>query len=215
MIRKLFLLIVLLTTVIDCMSQESTLWLRNGKKITISSYALDITEYYDGKIVYKTVAGKEKSKYLEDVFSVVESNGKETVLYTQNVEFGEILTPEQMKQYVIGIGDARNAIISPLIGMGGVLSGLAGALIPQPEIKLGNSSMPIPVGVLVPVTYMAIAGATTPKADKLQQKFPVKASNEHYLMGYQEGIKKKRIKESFIGAGFGFLVGILIVTTAN
>ncbi len=218
MVHKIYLWIIIVAlqaAVFNCFAQESELWLRNGKKLTINSYVLDNSDYYDGKITYKTINGKEKSKYLEDVFSVVEKNGKETVFYTQNVEFGEILTPEQMKQYVIGIGDARSTLISPLIGIGGVFSGLLGAFIPQPQIKMGDNTLPLPVGVFVPATYITVMGATAPNADKLQQKFPEKADNEHYLMGYQEGIKKKRIKNSLIGSAFGFIVGVFIVVSVN
>jgi len=196
-------------------SQESTLWLRNGKKIAINSYSLDTANYYEGKISFIDINGKDKSKFKQDIFSVVDKTGTETVLYTPNFEMGEILTPEQMKQYVIGLGEARVAKISPLILIGGVASGLAGAFVPSLEVELGGSTMPIPLGILVPATYIGVMGATHPNADKLQQNYPVTATNEHYLMGYQEGVKKKRLRNSIIGAGVGFLTGILVVSAVN
>lgn len=195
--------------------QQANIYLRNGKKLAIKEYKLDSSNYYEGKLNYVNLKGKEKDKYLEDVFSVVDSDGKEHILYQQNIEFGELLTPEEMKQYTIGIGDARIAKISPLIAIGGVASGLVGAFIPKPEISLDGSTMEIPIGILVPVAYVGIIGATPPSADKLKERLPDYANNEHYLMGYQEGQKKKRIKHSLIGAGFGFVAGVLIYGAVN
>jgi hypothetical protein len=202
-------------TVFDTMAQVSTLWLRNGKKIAINNYSLDTSNYYDGKIFYTKLNGSGKSKFKEEVFSVVDKSGNETIFYTPNIELGEILTPEQMKQYVSGIGDSRISRVSPFVMIGGFASGFAGAFVPQPEIEVTSGSMPIQLGVLVPAIYIGVMGATPPNTDKLQQNYPVTATNEHYLMGYQEGVKKKRLKNSIIGAGVGFLSGILIYSAIN
>jgi hypothetical protein len=219
MINKVSLVIVILIIMqfifFDTTAQVSTLWLRNGKKVAITDYSLDTANYYEGKITFTNLNGKVKSKYKEDVFSVEACSGTETILYAQNVEMGEILTPERMKQYVIGTSDARITKISPMVLVGGLASGLAGAFIPQPELKLGDNTMPIPVGVLIPATYIGVMGATTPNADKLQQNHPIQATDEHYLMGYQEGVKKKRLKNSIIGAGVGFVAGIIVVAVIN
>ena len=212
---SIFTVIILQLVALSSVAQESTLLLRNGKKLTINSYVVDTADYYNGKISYVTLKGKEKNKYLEDVFSVVDKDGSETILYKPNAELGEILTPAQMKEYTSGIGDARIDKISPLIGIGAVASGLAGAFVPQPQIKMGDSQMGIPIGILVPIAYTATIGETTPKDNKLKQQLPDKANNVHYLMGYQEGVKRKRIKHSLIGASIGFVTGFIIATSVN
>jgi hypothetical protein len=211
-----FLIVVLFQLIIsDAIAQESTLWMRNGKKVTISSYAVDTKDYYEGKISFIDAKGRAKSKYLEDVFSVIDNTGSETIFYTPNFEYGEVLTPEEMKQYTLGMSDARNTSISPMVIIGGVAIGMGAAFIPQPEISLGGNSMGVPVGILAPTLYVGIIGATPPNEDELQQQFPDKANNEHYLMGYQEGVKKKRLKKSLLGAGIGFISGIIVLSATN
>lgn len=216
---KQFLLINILTILLFAFfsgnAQQSDLWLRNGKKITISSYTLDSLDYYDGKITYTTIKGKEKSKYLEDIFSIIKQDGSENILYEQNMDLGEILTPVEMKSYVLGLHDMRNTKISPLVGIGGFASGFIVAITPTPEIKFGDSSVPIPLGVFVPITYTAIMGATPPNGDKLKQKFPEKANDDNYILGYQTGIRKKRIKHSLIGAVIGVAAGFVTVAIVN
>ncbi len=212
-----FLTLILFITQVNLfvVAQESSLWLRNGKKVTISSYMLDTANYYEGKINYTTLDGKNKDKFKDDVFAVIEADGTEKILYKQNLELGEILTPEQMKEYVTGIGDARASKVSPLITVGGVISGLAGAFVPQPEVNLGGNSMGLPVGIIVPAAYVAAIGATAPGENKLTSNYPVKSKTEDYLMGYQDGIRKKRLTNSLIAAGIGFVAGFLVISAVN
>ena len=206
---------ILLIANLNSMAQQSDLWLRNGKKIAITSYSLDSLDYYDGKISYTTLQGKNKSKYLEDIFSIVNNDGVEKILYKKNDDFGEILTPSEMKQYVIALQDVRNTKISPLIAIGGFAAGLATAFIPQPEINFGDNSIPIPLGIFIPITYIGIMGATPPNDEKIINRIPEKANNENYLLGYQNGMKKKRIRNSIIGASLGIITGFIIVSATN
>ncbi len=196
-------------------AQEYTLWFRDGKIKTIKNYSLTDSSYYEGQIKFTTSNGKTKTKYLEDVFSVVNKSGNEKIFYTPNENLGETLSTSQMKSYVLGRQDALNTKISPIIFIGGIVTGAAGAFIPQPEIKTNNGSFPLPLGIFVPATYVVVMGATPPTAEKLSQKFPDKAGNEPYLMGYQEGIRKKRVKNSLIGAGIGFVAGIVTLIAIN
>ena len=219
MINKVLLVTVFLIIMqfifFDTVAQVSTLLLRNGKKVAITNYSLDTANYYDGKITFTNLDGKVKSKYKEDVFSIVDNADSETILYAQNVEMGEILTPEQMKQYVSGIGDSRKSRVSPLVMIGGFVSGFAGAFVPQPEIEFTSGSMPVHLGVLVPAAYIGVMGSITPNANQLTRNYSVNATTEHYLMGYQEGVKKKRLTNSIIGAGAGFIAGIIVVSVVN
>jgi len=196
-------------------AQESTLWMRDGKKITISNFGIDSDDYYNAEIIYLMKKGKIKKKYLDEVFSVVDSEGNERILYEPNFELGEVLTQLEMKQFVLGLHESDEFKMSPIVGIGGVLSGLAGAFVPQLGLEKGDSKIEIPIGILVPSMYVGVIGATSPSAETLKNKMPAKANNEHYLMGYQEGIRKKRYKQGLIGAGIGFVTGIILVATVN
>lgn len=188
----------------------------NGKKLVVSSYILDSLDYYEGNIYYTTLLkNKEKNEYKDNIFSITERNGTETVLYKANNEIGEILTPDQMAQYIDGFRKSRQYKVSPLVMIGGIATGFGGVFIPSPTVYAGRISIPIPVGVLVPATYIAIMGATTPTAGALQRQLPIIVENEHYQMGYQEGVKKKRLKNSLLGAGLGFVAGIIVVSATN
>jgi hypothetical protein len=183
----------------------------NGKKVTISDYEIDSTDIYNKRIVYTTYKGKIKSKYLDDVFSIVDENKKETILYRENDVIGEILTQKQMKSFVLGLHDMQHTRISPLVTIGGFVSGLSVAFIPMPQIYMFY----LPVGVLVPVAYVSVIGTTPPNDIKLKERLPDKANDEYYILGYQNGIKKKRIRNSIIGVGVGLLTGFIITTTVN
>ena len=88
--------------------------------------------------------------------------------------------------------------------IGGLASGIAGGLIPA----LGVQSATIPLGSLVPVSYVIITSNTTRTVDQIQADNPEINTNEHYLMGVQQGIKEKRMKKSVLGAGIGFAIGL-------
>lgn len=196
-------------------AQVSTLLLRNGKKLLVSDYKVDAEDYYEGKISYVNAKGKNKDKYLDEVFSITDASGNENVLYKPNEELGEVLTIGQMKNFVVGMGDARTFTISPMVMFGGMVSGFGGTIIPQVKVNAGGNSMGIPLGILVPATYVGIMGATTPDAETLQSKLPDMADNEYYLMGYQEGVQKKRFKHSIIGAAIGVVGGIVFISAVN
>ncbi|MDA3891977.1 MAG: hypothetical protein PF517_09985 [Salinivirgaceae bacterium] len=212
---SILMVIVLQLSTFNGSAQESTLWMRNGKKVLISDYKIDTADYYEGMISYTTIEGKNLKNYKENVFSITEFNGKETVLYEPNEDFGEILTREQMKDYIGGFTEARYEKISPFIFIGAVAVGFSGVFVPQPNVETGGNSMAIPVGILLPTAYVGLMGATTPNADKLEQKIQDKDINDYYLMGYQEGIKKKRVKNSLLGAGIGIISGFLLISVVN
>lgn len=214
--RSLVVLFIISTFICESVNaQVSTMLLRNGKKVLISDYKIDGQGYYDGKIDFVNAKGKNKDKYLDEVFSIIDAKGQEKILYESNEELGEVLTVGQMSDYVSGMGDSRIYKISPLVMVGGFATGFGGTIIPQVKVSAGENSMGIPLGILVPATYVGIMGATTPKAETLQAELPEKANNEHYLMGYQDGVQKKRFKHSIIGAAIGVVGGIIFISAVN
>jgi len=203
-----FILLLLLTYILSN-AQQSDLWLINGKKVTISNYKIDTSDFYNKKILYTTIKGKTKSKYIDDVFSIVNENKKETVFYKRDDSIGYTLTQNQMRSYLYGLHDMHNIHISPLITLGGFASGMIATFIPMPQIYMFY----LPVGILVPLAYVSVINYTPPSEIKLKNRLPEKANDDFYILGYQDGLRKKRIRNSLIGAGVGILAGFFITTT--
>ncbi len=206
------LIIILFVVGGNLFSQNNTMWLMNGKKVTINDYQFKDAGEGDSILVYTSLKGKSKKKYFEDVFSIQKKDGTEEIIYSQSIAMGDIFTPSEMRSYLEGLAMAKDYKVDPLIGLGGVFAGLGGAFIPAPEI---GGNMEIPVGILVPAAYVGVISATGPVEEDLKQLLPEQANNEHYLIGYQEGVSKKRFKQGLIGAGFGFIVGFFIIATTN
>jgi len=195
--------------------QQQTLWLMNGKKITVQNYRLDSTDRLNQKVFYENSKGKEKDLFTDEVFSFTSTDFKETIIYHPQPELGVTLSITEMRDFLVGLGDAKLHNVSPWLIVGGCASGLAGAFVPSPEVKLGESTMPVPIGILIPTAYVGLSGVMSPNVDKLKDKTPNPNPSEPYLMGYQEGVKKKIIKNSLLSAGVGFLAGFIVIVAVN
>ena len=162
-------------------SQESTLWLMNGKKLTIGSYEIDKSEVDEGVLFYTDEKGSTKKKYLDDVYSVIDFKGEEKIFYKENSESGDIFTPEQMKLYLKGVNDVLENYKVPnwIIGAG-FASGFLGGITPQPDIDMGRSGASLPVGILIPTVYVATVGVTNPDYEKIEKNLPNAVNNEYY-----------------------------------
>lgn len=197
-------------------AQNGELLLLNGKKVTISQYNLDTTDLFNSKIYYTNIKGRQKSKYLDDVFSVTLKNEEERVFYQTNPAEGDILTPEQMKDYVMGQHIALKNYNEPWTALLGGITGFAGVMLPGIPVDNSNFNGEVPVGIVVPALYVVGVGSVTPDESVVKKQVESKyANNEYYIMGCQEGIRKKRIKNSAIGVGIGIVAGFVTLAVVN
>lgn len=220
--KKYLLLSFALFTCIVVYSQHSTLLFRNGKKVLISDFKAD-ADYYEGKLTFTNLEGNSKTKYLENVFSVTSSNGNETIFYKPNEEFGETLSATQMKQYTLGMGDGTRYGYSPLVTMGGVVvGGLSGLLVNYSgAVMLGDDAVPVKAlfgavfvgGFAMSVLYPGLVQLAVPSAEELEKA--IGDNDEYFLMGYQDKIKKKRLTNSILSTGVGFLCGAFVYSIAK
>ncbi|MFA6401767.1 MAG: hypothetical protein WCX31_09110 [Salinivirgaceae bacterium] len=195
--------------------QIKTIWLLNGKRINSMNFVLDSIDEYNPRVSYFNSKGKEKHFFTDEVYSFQGKVANEVILYHPQQEIGETFSKVEMKDYLIGLSDAKTYRPSPLLMIGSFSSGVLGALVPSPEVKLGESTMPVPIGILIPTAYIGLSGVLSPNVDKLKNKTPISNPTDSYLMGYQEGVKKKIIKNSLLSAGIGFVAGFIIVVVAN
>lgn len=212
---RLFFLLILTGFCFSIFAQNDTVLLMKGKKKTILSYqVIDIVES-DTLLRFTLENGKSRKIFQDEVFSILKSDGTEKILYHPDPMNGEILKIAQMKSYVNGMYDAREISISPIVTVGGVAAGLLGALTPSPEVELNSGATNIPVGILVPVAYSVVMGATDGSESNLLRAFPDKFNDDYYIMGCNETLRKKKFRNSIIGSIVGFTAGIIILSTSN
>lgn len=197
------------------MAQQNTLWLTNGKKLTIGDYKIQDDHNGDSVMVFTSDKGKEKERYLDEVFSVIDNNGAERVIYYSNATIGEILTVDQMRSFVNGQYDGKQTKISPLISITAAAAGFGGAFIPNPSIKSGSTSIDIPVGILIPTAHALISGGFSTPDKVLQKNFPNRIDDKYYVMGVDHSLQKKRVKHSLIAGLAGFVAGMIVVVSVN
>lgn len=197
-------------------AQENTIWLLNGKKVIAKNYKL-LDDGYDSlnyTIRYKNIYDKEKTVYTDQVFSILKSDNSEVVFYKPQPDLGEPLQVEEMRQFVTGLYDVQQNKVNDLLIAGGFAAGLIGAVTPQVSLGSGMSGGGIPVGLLIPLSYISITGYFTPN-DKYINSQSLPSDNEYYLAGFTEGYKKKSIKKTILTTCVGYLSGLVIVNAMN
>lgn len=212
---RIYLLLVFMGISLSIFAQSDLVFLMKGKKLPISSYQM--IDVVNGDTILNLVLenGRNKKFYQDEIFSIIKKDGSEKILYHPDPMNGELLKTAQMKSYVNGIYDARKVKVSPLITVGGIGAGFIGALIPSPEMELGGSSKEMPAGALLPITYSILAGSIDSPGSKLKKTFPDKFTDEYYIMGCNETLRKKRFRNSIIGSIIGFTAGAILLSTTN
>lgn len=171
---------------------QNTLWLNNGKKITIVEYKINNNDL----IVYKNLKNKSKAVSVLDVYSITENNGAEHIIYVPDTSYEGAFNILEMKNFVQGQYDADLKFKSPLTTIGGIA-------------VAGVSSVVInPVYVfLVSGAYCSTIGLS--KTSKKKLAIPEEyAKNEHYILGFKRVARHKRIKNSIVGSTIGLAVGL-------
>lgn len=211
--RYLFLLFFVLLSLLAT-AQNHVFLLINGKKIEVDSYTLNVQDG-DSIFNYITLSGKKKHKFAEKIFSITNAKGEEHIVYRQNPEADNIFTAEQMKNYVIGRFEGRKMKISPLVGIGSFAIGFGSAFIPIPALSISGSSFSLPLGMLVPVANVVAMGSVNTPEKVLAKKNKTNHTEEYYLIGVEESLKKKRIRHSLIGGVLGLVAGAITVVAVQ
>ncbi|MFO7880113.1 MAG: hypothetical protein ACQES0_07140 [Bacteroidota bacterium] len=183
---------------------QTELKLIDGEMLKIKDYRIDTSAsmfYYKLQLP----SGKLKVKYeiLDDVFSVTDSTGDETVLYEPHGE--DDLNVEQMRHYISGYAAATNQY-NPLWSMAGGFAVGTGAMF--------VSKNPI-FSPLIPVAYVGSISLVKPDRNRIIFENPDYADDEDFLYGYQRSARNKNIKYAIIGSAEGVIVGALLGMLTN
>ncbi|NOZ45863.1 MAG: hypothetical protein GXO79_03685 [Chlorobi bacterium] len=200
--RTFFILInVILFGFINNFYAQSTLWLMNGKKLTIDNFEI-VENEGETLIKYYNTHGKYKKIEMIDVFSVTDTIGDETVFHSNDTINGIAMNKIQLRSFlqgeqeaILNYSDYFSFISSYPIGFVSVFYP------PFSKIFL------FPV---YPSAYVSVIGLSSPEYEQIVNEYPKQIDNPYFVMGYKEAVRKKRIKNSLLGAGAGLLSGIVV-----
>jgi hypothetical protein len=157
------------------------------------------------KITYLNKKNKEKFVYLDHIFSVTDSAGKENILFTPRKIEEDYFSVEGMRSYLTGQNEAYDHYKSPFTSAGGfVTSGFFTCV------------LSLPFYAIVPAAgYSTILGLVKPSEKRIIKKFPEYALDTNFIKGYQEAGTGKRTYNAAKMSLAGILTGIIAVIISN
>ena len=175
---------------------ENTLWEEKGGMIYI----------YNQK---KNLFGKEKTRAIElnksEIYSV--SNGsKEQILYYQDTMLGDYYTPEEMRVYLAGAGDARkNFKARHVSAIGFAVCTVAGYLVGDGLLIL----------IIPPVTYAALQYVGKIKIREKYMSDPNFKYNDLYAEGFEPPARSRKMIRGALSGLLGSATGVVIYFIKN
>lgn len=154
---------------------------------------------------YENKSGNEKEIDIDEIYSIRDSSGKETVYYKQDTLKGFYNNPEEMQQYIAGILDAKKTFKSPVTTYVG--AGLSVSAVAAIGLTGGGLLFWTPV---IPVGYAGVMLTSKPDVEKITQTIPEPKRNEKYITGYVTQVKKKRVNNAIMGSLGALLLGWVV-----
>jgi hypothetical protein len=136
----------------------------------------------------------------ENVFSVTDSTGKETVWYFHDPAFGNDLTVDEMRWFIKGEQDARIGYRPTVPVLGGFLLG-AGLVI---GLDLEVNSL------FIPPVYAGLMAWPRVHVTPGSVRDPLMEGDDHYAAGYSVVGRPKRVVRSLWSTAAGVAVGLLV-----
>jgi len=208
-LKRIFILILLvLPALAFTQMQQGKVLLMNGTVVENTLW-----EEKDGMIyIYdqrNNLFGKEKTRAIElsknEIFSL--SNGsKEQVLYFQDTMLGDYYTPEEMRVYLSGAGDARkNYKARHISAIGFALCGAAGYLVGDGLLVL----------ILPPITYAAFQYVGKIKIREKYISDPNFKYNDLYAEGFEPPARSRKMIRGALFGLAGSVTGVVLSLIKN
>ena len=193
----LFSIFLLLLVFLSPTSGQDTLVMLNGKYKT----EIDFLSLQNGIIEYRT--DKKNTSYInhlaqDEVLAVFSNEGRFIVTHFTDSS-GNKLSDEAMYDYIQGMTDAR--------------ASYRNILVPAACFTISAATgifVGVPFGLLVPLALPVAKTIHEPKTENLHIDDVKDVQNEHYVSGYKEIAKNKKVRSSVISSGSGFLLGLLV-----
>lgn len=157
----------------------------------------------------KNLFGKEKTRAVElnksEIYSL--SNGsREQILYYQDTMLGDYYTPEEMRMYLSGAGDARkNYKARHISAIGFALCGAAGYLVGDGLLIL----------IVPPITYAAIQYVGKIKIREKYMSDPNFKFNDLYAEGFEPPARSRKMIRGAISGVLGSATGVILYFIKN
>ncbi|MEM7162928.1 MAG: hypothetical protein AAF487_10885 [Bacteroidota bacterium] len=187
-----------------CYSQserlDTKIQLMNGKLLDVS-----LGDTSGANIFYSALKKNQtwikKSIYKDQVFSLFDLEGNETVLYRQNEIIGDEYTIQQMRTFILGERDALNGYSAKGTFYGGLALGLGGGYASKGGVLL-PASIPLIYSLSMQLPYIRIK-------EKSVSNMQI-AGQEHYLIGYEKTARTRKTMNAILGSLLGAAIGTTV-----
>ena len=208
-VKRIFVLLLLaLPACAFTQVQQGKVLLMNGTVVenTLWEEKDGVIYIYDQRT---NLFGKEKTRAIElnksEIFSL--SNGKtEQVLYFQDTMLGDYYTPEEMRMYLAGAGDARKNFKAWHIAIIGYeLCLFAGNLVGDGLLVL----------IVPPITYAAIQYVGKIKIREKYISDPNFKYNDLYAEGFEPPARSRKMIRGVLSGLAGSVTGVVLSLIKN
>ena len=139
------------------------------------------------------------------VFSIMDSTGKETVWYFQDMMMGNDMSVDEMRWFIKGQQDARKGYRSPWATWGGFA--LSAGLIIGLDLEVNS--------FFIPPLWTAVVVLPRVNITRGSIRDPMMEGNDVYAYGYASAARGKRVFRGLIGSFAGVAVGLLTRQVIN
>lgn len=196
---KKILLILLFTFCIAEIFAQDVILTMEGREIKCQ--VEDTTGFFvQYTIIKKNGREKEREIHRSEIFSVTRESGTENVYYQPDPVLGEDLTEEEMRIYVTGAKDARNAYNPLWTAVGGVLFAGVISYLSQGGLIL-TIAPPIVYMLIQFIPYIKIKEETM---SNLNYQY-----NDLYASGYESVARSKKVLAGLKGGVLGSIIGFV------
>ncbi len=208
-VKRIFILLLLaLPACAFTQVKQGKVFLMNGTVVenTLWEEKDGLIYIYDQRT---NLFGKEKTRAIElnksEIFSL--SNGsQEQILYYQDTMLGDYYTPEEMRMYLGGSGDARkNYKARHISAIGFALCGVAGYLVGDGLLVL----------IVPPITYAAIQYVGK---IKIREKYMTDTNfkfNDVYAEGFEPPARSRKMIRGAFSGFLGSATGVVLYFIKN
>jgi hypothetical protein len=196
--KQFVLLIMILAGCVPFGFSQGKLVFLNGREKRFST-----AEVRGEFVVYKpegNLSDRFRKADRYNVFSIVRDSSGEELIYNPDTLVDDDPKVEEAREYIKGEQYAMRVYKKPINTITGVAAGAAGSFAGY-------------YGLVVPIVYSAVIGRFDPKIPSADKT----VYSESFIAGYQRKSRNIKIKNSLIGGGIGFAVGLttLILVLGN
>jgi len=187
-----------------CFAQQSVLFVGGDSLFANKVTLLDSTQEISIELLE---SGKTKIFSTDEIFSITDNKGKETILFKPFKEDNLDFTIANMRLFIKGeqYSDKHSAWFAGMLSLG---VGFAAPILMANKLNPFYSPIPVALGT-------AFIGMTSPSKRRAKRLYPKLSSDPYFLEGYTMNGKARRINSSIRGGLIGFILGWVVAISAS